>query len=77
MLRKLSDEIRYCYERAEACLRKAQESVSKEQRESYAQIAKNWINLARSYEFSERILDFTNENDRRRKAERKPDPSLH
>ena len=64
MPRKLRDEIRYCHKRARECLRKAQECVLPEQRQAFAQIANNWMNLAQSYEFTERLIDFTNEHQR-------------
>lgn len=76
MLRKLSKEVRRCHERAEDCKRKAEQSISAEQRDSYLQIAKNWENLARSYEFSGRLLDFTMEYSALRKTGEAA-PTLH
>jgi hypothetical protein len=61
MLYKQSEGIRYCHERARECLRKAREAKLPAQREAFVQIAKHWMNLARSYEFTEQLTDFTNE----------------
>jgi hypothetical protein len=66
MLRKLSKEVADCYAHADACKRKADSALTEETREDFLRLHKSWLNLARSYEFAERLLDFTNENGRRR-----------
>ena len=66
MLRKLSEEIRECYAHAEECARKAKEVTVEELRNDFLRRQQSWLALARSYEFAERLLDFTKENSRRR-----------
>jgi hypothetical protein len=66
MLRKLSKEIASCYAHAEACKRKADSALTDERREDFLRLQQSWLTLARSYEFAERLLDFTNENKRNR-----------
>jgi len=65
MLRKLSREVSDCYAQAHACAEKARSSPSADLREGYLRIEQSWLALARSYEFGERIQDFSKENDRR------------
>ncbi len=65
MLRKLSKEVADCYTRAEECGRKAAEAVSQQVRNDYLRIQQTWLKLARSYEFGERLADFSKENTRR------------
>ncbi len=77
MLRKLTDEVRNCYERADECGRKANASASAELRADFLLLQQSWLNLARSYEFAERLLDFSAENNRRRAARLGGDKSKH
>jgi hypothetical protein len=70
MLYKQSENVRYCYERARECLRRAKQSKLPEQREAFVQIARHWMNLARSYEFTEQLTDFTSEQQGRLNATR-------
>ena len=64
MLRKVNQEVSYCLARADACGRKAE--VSEETREVFLRLRQSWLALARSYEFGERLVDFSKENRRRR-----------
>ena len=55
MLQDVSDSIRDCYERAERCRRKADELSNPDARESFLHMERRWLDLARSFEFSERL----------------------
>jgi uncharacterized protein with PIN domain len=66
MLRKLSKEVGDCYAHAEECARKAKEAIFEELRNDYLRLQQSWLTLARSYEFAERLLDFSKENNKRR-----------
>ncbi len=66
MLRRLSREVVDCYVRAENCQRKAEAAPTEESRQDFLQIQQSWLKLATSYEFAERLLDFSKENKRRR-----------
>jgi hypothetical protein len=62
MLKSLSKEIRDCHARAEACEDKARRAFTEEMREDFLQLRDSWLKLARSYEFTEQLLDFSREN---------------
>jgi hypothetical protein len=66
MLLKLSDQVRECYARAEECARKAEDAFTETMRQDMLRLQTSWLNLARSYEFAERLLDFSNQNKNRR-----------
>ena len=66
MLRQLSKEVSDCYAHAEVCARKAVEATADESREDYLRVQRHWLTLARSYEFGERLRDFSKGNNRRR-----------
>jgi hypothetical protein len=66
MLQKLSNEIADCYAHADSCARKAAEATTDHERDGYLGLQQNWLTLARSREFTERLGDFTKENSRRR-----------
>jgi hypothetical protein len=66
MLRKLSREVSDCYAQADDCAHKAREAVTEQSRNDYLRAQQRWLTLAHSYEFAERLLDFSNENKRRR-----------
>jgi hypothetical protein len=66
MLRKLSREVSDCYAQADDCARKATEAVTEQSRNDYLRAQQSWLTFAHSYEFAERLLDFSNENKRRR-----------
>jgi hypothetical protein len=67
MLQKLSEQIAYCYQRASECRAKAMDAVNAAASEEYYELERRWLMLARSYELSERITDFTGELQRRSK----------
>jgi hypothetical protein len=75
MLKSLSKEIRDCHARAEACEDKARRAFTEEMREDFLQLRDSWLKLARSYEFTEQLLDFTGENARLRAKWRLPKSS--
>jgi hypothetical protein len=66
MLRKLSNEIADCHAQAEACARKAAEATNDQERDDCLILQHSWLTLACSYEFSERLNDFSKEITRRR-----------
>lgn len=59
-------EVFHCRARAEECARKADEAFTEEMREEFLRLRQSWLNLARSYEFAERLLGFSKDNKRRR-----------
>jgi hypothetical protein len=59
MLQKLSEQIGYCYQRASECRAKAADAVNEAASQEYYELERRWLMLARSYELSERITDFT------------------
>jgi hypothetical protein len=59
MLQSLSEEIRECLRRAEKCKRWAKTALTPSAIKDYLDMEQRWLNLARSYEFSERLSAFT------------------
>jgi hypothetical protein len=59
MLQNLSKDIRECYLRAEQCKRLAEGALTPSAKEEYFAMERRWLSLARSYEFAERLSDFT------------------
>lgn len=60
MLNKLSEQIRECLERAEDCARKAAaQPDGSAMQADFLSLEKHWLNLAQSYQASERVTDFT------------------
>lgn len=55
MLQDVSNSIRDCYERAERCRRKAMDLTDPEAKNSFLGMERRWLDLARSFEFSERL----------------------
>src|SRR5262245_45129322 len=66
MLRQLSKEASDCYAHAEDCARRAAEATTDKERDDYRRLERHWLTLALSYEFGERLRDFSKENQRRR-----------
>jgi hypothetical protein len=58
MLQNLSEEIRECLLRAEECKRKSKTALCASAIKDYLDMEQRWLNLARSYEFAERLSDF-------------------
>jgi hypothetical protein len=69
MLENLSDEIRACYEHEDFCARKAAAEANSQIRQDYLDLEQRWLSLARSYELSERLSDFS--ADHRLRSDRK------
>jgi hypothetical protein len=65
MLQKLSAQIAYCYQRASECRAKAADAANEAACQEYYELERRWLMLARSYELSERITDFSGEIQRR------------
>jgi hypothetical protein len=57
----LSEQIRECHERAKHCAHKAAQQHNPQLRQDYLRLEELWRNLARSYEFTERASDFSDE----------------
>jgi hypothetical protein len=60
MLQKLSEQIADCYRYAADCRRKADAAIVPTEKREFLEIERRWVFLARSYEFTERLTDFTN-----------------
>jgi hypothetical protein len=72
MLSNQSEQLRHCYERAENCARKAAGHRDPEIKQDYLDLERRWLLLARSYELSERLTDFSKEARRRARDRFKP-----
>ncbi len=59
MLQKLGDQIRICHEHAINAKRRAEESIDLTAKADFLEMEKRWLALARSYEFTEKLGDFT------------------
>jgi hypothetical protein len=67
MLSNLSEQIRECYRHAEDCARQAAAQTCSKLKEEFLDMERRWLFLARSYEFSERVTDFSAETKRQAK----------
>ena len=65
MLESLSEQIRKCYEHAEECARKAAAQIDPALKQDFFDMGQRWLSLARSFEFSRRLGDFSAEAGRR------------
>ncbi len=65
MLTNLSEEIRECLQHAEECARQAAAQNCPKLKQDFLDMERRWLSLARSYEFSERLNDFSSETKRR------------
>ena len=65
MLNNLSEQIRNCYQHADDCARKAAEQTDPQLKQDFVDLEKRWLLLARSFDFNERLSDFSAEMDRR------------
>jgi hypothetical protein len=59
MLQNLSEEIRECLLRAEECKRLSKTALTLSAIKDSLDMEQRWLNLARSYEFTERVSRFT------------------
>jgi len=62
MLNNLSEQIRDCYAHAEECARKAAAQTAPRLKQDFLGMEKRWLSLAKSYELSERLDDFSGAN---------------
>ena len=65
MLESVSQQIRDCYDHAEQCAQKAAAQTNPGLRQDFLDMERRWLTLAKSYELSQRLGDFSNENKRR------------
>ena len=65
MLLRLSEEICECYMRAAQARMYANYAHDPKVKQDFLDMERRWLNLARSYEFTERLSNFTGEADRR------------
>jgi PleD family two-component response regulator len=78
LLQNLSDKIRLCYERALEARERADEMLDPEAKADFLNTERRWLQLARSYEFNDRLGDFTQENVRQAKLRQsRLEPVLH
>jgi PAS domain S-box-containing protein len=80
MLWKPSEQVQACYQRALDANRKADRTADPALKADFLQIERRWLALAQSYEFTERLMDFTTANadwqrrlDERMRAGERPD----
>ena len=66
MLYGLSKQIAHCYFRAAQCKNLADLSVNARDRQFYLEREQEWLKLARSHEFSERVGQWIKEVERRK-----------
>jgi len=59
MLQNLSEEIRECLRHAEHCKQLSKNALTPSAIKDYLQMEQRWLSLAHSYEFTERLSNFT------------------
>jgi hypothetical protein len=59
MLQNLSPEIRECLRHSEECKWLASAALTEDDKASFLDMERRWLFLARSYEFAERLSNFT------------------
>ena len=64
VLKNLSEEIRECLQHAEDCARSAAAQTDPKIKDDFLNLETRWLFLARSYEFTERLTDFSDETKR-------------
>jgi len=62
-----------CHQRASECRAKAEDAFDEAAKQDYLDMEHRWLMLARSYELSERITDYTNKVAHRLRAVRPPE----
>ncbi len=72
MLDSLSEQIRECYAHAEDCARKAAVQTDPGLKQDFLDMERRWLTLAKSYELSRRLGDFSSEAKRRAAGLAKP-----
>ena len=61
MLNNLSVQIRDCLQHAEDCARQAAAQTDPVLKQDFLDVERRWLFLARSYEFTDRLGDFSDE----------------
>ena len=61
MLLSLSEEIRECRRYAEDCAQKAAAQTDAKLKQDFLTLEQSWLSLARSYELTDRLRDFSTE----------------
>ena len=61
MLNYLTEQIRECLQHAEHCARQAAAQTNSKLKEDFLEMERRWLLLARSYEFTESLGDFSDE----------------
>jgi len=61
VLNNLSVQVRECLQHAEHCARQAAAQTNCKLKEDFLEMERRWLFLARSYEFTERLGDFSDE----------------
>jgi len=64
VLNNLSEEIRECYRHADDCALKAIAHTDAQLKQDFLDLEQRWLFLARSYEFSERLTNLSDERKR-------------
>jgi PAS domain S-box-containing protein len=77
VLQNLSDDIKLCYERAAEAKERADRMRDPQAKADFLNMERHWLRLAHSYEFGERLDDFTRENERQAKWARATTPVSH
>ena len=70
MLNNLSAEIRECYSHALDCARQAAAQNDPTLKQDFLDMKRRWLYLARSYDFTQGLTDFSNET--KRQADKLP-----
>jgi hypothetical protein len=60
MLKSVGEEIRECYVHAEDCARQAAAQSNAKLKQDFLDMERRWLALARSFEFSQSLSDFSN-----------------
>jgi hypothetical protein len=67
MLHKFTEEIAECYRHARECRERAERVPDPATKNDFFDQERRWLSMAHSYEFAERLSDFTGEVRRRNK----------
>jgi hypothetical protein len=65
MLQTLASEIRECYRHAAECNRSAHQSRDSLTKQDFLDMERRWLDLAHSYEFAQRLSNFSEPSRRR------------
>ena len=70
-MQKLSEDIAECHTHAAQCRTRAKRAIDPKIKQEYLDMERRWLSMARSHEFAEQLLDFTD------KVRRQPPGALH